>query len=73
MDPNSFTGMGLPATAAQEIAAQVTAGVGNPDRLFAGGIAAADAQNIAAMINASQSNAQVLAAATGISGVPSTT
>jgi hypothetical protein len=73
MDPNSFTGMGLPATAAQEIAAQVTAGVGNPERLFAAGISGPDAQNIAAMINASQSNAQILAAATGISGVPSTT
>jgi surfactin synthase thioesterase subunit len=73
MDPNIFTGMGMPATAAQEIAAQVTSGVGNPDRLFAAGIAAPDAQNIAAMITASQSSALILAAATGISGVPSTT
>lgn len=73
MDPNSFTGMGMPATAAQEIAAQVTAGVGNADRLIAAGIAGPDAQNIAALINASNSNPVTLAAATGISGVPSTT
>lgn len=64
MDPALFTGTGISALVAQEIATQVTAGVGNPDRLLAAGMAAADAQNVAAMINASQTNPIILADAT---------
>jgi acyl CoA:acetate/3-ketoacid CoA transferase beta subunit len=69
MDSNLFTGTGVPALAAQEMAAQVTAGVGNPDRLLAAGMSAQDAQAVAAMINASQSSAVVLASASGIGGI----
>lgn len=61
MDSNLFTGLGISALAAQEMAAQVTAGVGNPDRLLAAGMSAQDAQNVATMINASQANPVVLA------------
>lgn len=66
MDPNLFTGTGIPALAAQEMAAQVTASVGNADRLLAAGMAAIDAQNVAAQINALQSNPIVLANASGL-------
>lgn len=69
MDPNLFTGTGVPALAALEMAAQVTAGVGNPDRLLAAGMSAQDAQAVAAMITASQSNPVLLASASGIGGI----
>lgn len=52
MDPNLFTGMGISATTAQEIAAQVTAAVGNAERLRGAGMSAQAAVLVASQINA---------------------
>lgn len=52
MDPNLFTGMGISATTAQEIAAQVTVSVGNAERLRGTGMSAQAAVLVASQINA---------------------
>lgn len=61
LDPNKFVGLGISALAAQEIAAQVTAGVANVDRLLGCGMSAADAIATAALITGGQSDPGILA------------
>jgi hypothetical protein len=60
MDPSVFTGMGVSGLTAIEIAAQVTAGVGNADRLRGTGMSAQAAALVAAQINASITDPLVL-------------
>lgn len=66
MDPSAFVGQGISAVAAQEIAAQVTAGVADANRLLATGMSAQTAAYVASLINTGTSDPTVLADASQI-------
>lgn len=65
-DPNVYTGFGIPALLAQELAAQVTAGVGDSVKIRGAGVSGPYAVATAALITGGQSDPVILANATGI-------
>lgn len=60
-DPSAYTDMGISGVLAIELAAQVTAGVGNADRLMAAGSGAAYAVGTANLITTGTTDPLTLA------------
>ena len=61
MNPNDFTGHGLPGLVCQEIAKQVTAGSADASKLAAAGVTPIAAQRVAALVTGGESNTKTLA------------